>query len=81
MKTNIGHAGAAAEIAGLLKTVLAIEHSEIPPSLNYASANPDSDLKSSGLQVNTTLTPWPTAQGRPAGRGCRRSESAALMRM
>ncbi len=58
VKTNIGHAGGAAGIAGLLKAVLAVENSMIPPSLNYASSNPDMDLESSGVQVNTTLVPW-----------------------
>ena len=62
VKTNIGHAGSAAGIAGLLKAALAIEHSMIPPSLNYASANPEIELKRFGLQVNTTLVPWPVAE-------------------
>ena len=57
VKTNIGHTGGAAGIAGLLKTVLALENAVIPPSLNYTSAA--IDLESLGLQVNTTLTPWP----------------------
>ena len=69
VKTNIGHAAGAAGIAGLLKTVLAIENAEIPPSLNYGSVNPEIDLKSSGLQVNTTLEPWPMAEGRPRRAG------------
>ena len=58
VKTNIGHAGGAAGIAGLLKAVLAIENAVIPPSLNYVSANPEIDLNSLGLQVNTTLRLW-----------------------
>ncbi|OBJ29407.1 type I polyketide synthase [Mycobacterium colombiense] len=57
VKTNIGHAGSAAGIAGLLKAVLAIEHAAIPPSLNYA--DPETELNHLGLQVNTALTPWP----------------------
>jgi acyl transferase domain-containing protein len=59
VKTNIGHTGSAAGIAGLLKAVLAIENGLIPPSLNYDSAAPGNDLKSLGLQVNTALTTWP----------------------
>ncbi|OBK66680.1 type I polyketide synthase [Mycobacterium sp. 1165178.9] len=60
VKTNTGHAGGAAGIAGLLKAVLAIEHGAIPPSLNYA--DPEADLNSLGLQVNTALTPWPPVE-------------------
>ena len=63
VKTNIGHAGSAAGIAGLLKTVLALENAMFPPSLNFTSANPDVDLESLGLRINTTLTPWPAQEG------------------
>jgi acyl transferase domain-containing protein len=68
VKTNIGHAGSAAGIAGLLKAVLAIENAMIPPSLNYANAAPGVDLKGVGLCVTTTLIPWPVQdQPRRAG--------------
>ncbi len=59
VKTNIGHAGGAAGIAGLLKTILALENAMIPPSLNFAGPSPAIDLDGLGLRVNTTLTPWP----------------------
>ena len=68
VKTNIGHAGSAAGIAGLLKAALAIENAMIPPSLNYVSANPEIDLTKLGLQVNTALTPWPVHE-RPRRAG------------
>jgi acyl transferase domain-containing protein len=63
VKTNIGHAGGAAGIAGLLKTVLAIENATIPPSLNYADPGPGIDPENLGLRVNATLTPWPDDRG------------------
>ncbi len=63
VKTNIGHAGGAAGIAGLLKTVLAIENAVIPPSLNYANPGAGIDMDGLGLHVNTTSTPWPAGDG------------------
>ncbi|OBK31697.1 polyketide synthase [Mycobacterium asiaticum] len=56
VKTNIGHTGAAAGVAGLIKTVLAVEHAWIPASLNFERGAVDLDAL--GLLVNTTLTPW-----------------------
>ena len=38
LKTNIGHLDAAAGVAGFIKTVLALEHQQIPPSLNFSQA-------------------------------------------
>jgi acyl transferase domain-containing protein len=63
VKTNIGHTGAAAGVAGLLKGVLAIENAVIPASLNYANPGPGIDLQGEGLRVNTTPTPWPEGDG------------------
>ncbi|HET8843379.1 MAG TPA: polyketide synthase, partial [Ktedonobacteraceae bacterium] len=40
VKTNIGHLDAAAGIAGLLKTVLALQHAQLPPSLHFTQPNP-----------------------------------------
>ncbi|MGP3969014.1 type I polyketide synthase [Streptomyces sp. 6N223] len=59
VKTNVGHLEAAAGIAGLLKTALSIHHRSLPPSLNYATPNPDIPLGELGLRVQTEFGPWP----------------------
>jgi amino acid adenylation domain-containing protein len=68
VKTNIGHLDAAAGIAGLIKTVLALEHGEIPPSLHFTAPNPRMDLASSPFYVSSRLEEW-TADGAPRRAG------------
>ena len=58
VKSNIGHLDAAAGVAGLIKTVMALKHRELPPSLHYQSANPEIDFASSPFYVNASLRPW-----------------------
>jgi phthiocerol/phenolphthiocerol synthesis type-I polyketide synthase E len=68
VKTNIGHLGAAAGVAGLIKTVLALEQRQIPPSLHWQEPNAQIDLAHSPFYVNTALAPWPaSATPRRAG--------------
>ncbi|HKN98995.1 MAG TPA: beta-ketoacyl synthase N-terminal-like domain-containing protein, partial [Pseudonocardiaceae bacterium] len=64
VKTNVGHLDAAAGVAGLVKVVLSLWHGELPPSLNYATPNPDMPLDELNLRVNGTTTAWP-ADGQP----------------
>ncbi|HEV7516493.1 MAG TPA: type I polyketide synthase, partial [Thermoanaerobaculia bacterium] len=68
VKTNIGHLDAAAGIAGLIKTVLALEHQAIPPSLHFSVPNPQIDFATSPFFVNTELRPWPS-DGSPRRAG------------
>lgn len=58
VKTNLGHLSWSAGMAGLLKTVLALEHRQIPASLHFEQANPQIDFAHSPFYVNTALAPW-----------------------
>ncbi|HWX40536.1 MAG TPA: type I polyketide synthase, partial [Blastocatellia bacterium] len=70
VKTNLGHLDAAAGIAGLIKTVLALTHRQIPPSLNFERPNPRIDFGNSPFFVNTCLCDW-EASGAPRCAGVR----------
>ena len=68
VKTNFGHLDAAAGIAGLIKTVLALQHRKIPPSLNFESPNPKIDFENSPFFVNSQLKDW-KSNGTPRRAG------------
>ncbi|HEY2536926.1 MAG TPA: type I polyketide synthase, partial [Solirubrobacteraceae bacterium] len=58
-KTNVGHLEGAAGIVGLIKTILCIEHREIPASLNFREAPPEIPLHELRLRVQQSLDSWP----------------------
>ncbi|MBN3951420.1 MAG: acyltransferase domain-containing protein [Nostoc sp. NMS7] len=68
VKTNIGHLDAAAGVTGLIKTVLALKHKQIPASLHFQQPNPQIDFANSPFYVNTKLSEWDT-NGTPRRAG------------
>jgi acyl transferase domain-containing protein/thioesterase domain-containing protein len=58
VKTNIGHLDAAAGVAGFIKTVLALEHRVLPPSLHFASPNPLLEIEDSPFFVVSEGRAW-----------------------
>jgi acyl transferase domain-containing protein/SAM-dependent methyltransferase/acyl carrier protein len=56
VKTNIGHLEAAAGIAGLIKSALALHHGSWPASLNFESPNPAISLSELRLKVVTSAS-------------------------
>ncbi len=69
VKTNFGHLDEAAGVAGLIKTVLALRHRELPASLHYTRPNPKIDFARSAFAVNASLAPWPAPAGAPRRAG------------
>jgi amino acid adenylation domain-containing protein len=68
IKSNLGHLGTAAGVAGLIKTVLALEHRQIPPSLHFETPSPAIDFAASPFRVVDRLTDWePDRAPRRAG--------------
>lgn len=66
LKSNVGHLDAAAGVAGVIKTVLALEHRELPPTLHFQRMNPEVE-DSSLFRVVTERTPWEGESPRRAG--------------
>ncbi len=68
VKTNFGHLEAAAGIAGLIKTVLALHHRQLPPSLHFSEPNPAIAFDELSLRVQRRHEPW-AANGQPRVAG------------
>ncbi|MBN8907248.1 MAG: type I polyketide synthase, partial [Rhodospirillales bacterium] len=56
VKTNIGHAEAAAGVAGLVKAVLMLRHQAVPPTLHFERLNPHIELGGVPITVPTALS-------------------------
>ncbi|MFV0133847.1 beta-ketoacyl synthase N-terminal-like domain-containing protein [Streptomyces sp. HMX87] len=65
VKSNIGHLGPAAGVAGLIKTLLAMAHEAIPPVANFRTPNPLLRLERTPFRVADRLLEWPRTDTRP----------------
>jgi phthiocerol/phenolphthiocerol synthesis type-I polyketide synthase E len=59
VKSNIGHTGSAAGVAGLIKTVLMLGHGELVPTVHYTRPNPLLELETTPFVVSTRTQRWP----------------------
>ena len=58
VKTNLGHLDSAAGLAGIIKSVLALKHKQIPPSIHFSKPNRNIDFENSPVFVNNELVEW-----------------------
>src|ERR1041384_2874045 len=63
VKSSIGHLDAAAGVAGLIKTVLMLEHGEVAPSLHFEKPNPKTGLEQSPFYVAKEGGAWEAGAG------------------
>ncbi|MDA0822714.1 MAG: beta-ketoacyl synthase N-terminal-like domain-containing protein [Proteobacteria bacterium] len=64
VKGNVGHLDAAAGIAGLIKTILAVYYGKLPRSLYFTSPNDDIDLANSPFYIQQDSAEWLPTDGR-----------------
>ncbi len=60
VKSQIGHAKAAAGVAAMIKVALAIKEKTLPPSINFETPNPNVDWSTTPFKVITKAQPWET---------------------
>jgi acyl transferase domain-containing protein/enoyl-CoA hydratase/carnithine racemase/acyl carrier protein len=58
VKSNIGHCLTAAGVTSFIKTVLALQHKQLPPTIHFERLNPHIRLQDSPFHVNDRLRDW-----------------------
>ena len=69
VKSNIGHLTAAAGVAGLIKTTLALRHRRIPATLHFEAANPEINFEKTPFFVARQTMQWTTKNDTPRRAG------------
>lgn len=67
VKSNIGHLEAAAGIAGVIKTLLMLQHDRVVPSLHHNRLNPNIEVLPGTIAICTQEQVWPAGRARIAG--------------
>lgn len=67
VKANIGHTEIAAGIAGLIKTVLMMQHGTIPAQIALTDMNPHLQMEHGRIEIPRTSLDWETDGPRIAG--------------
>lgn len=69
IKPNIGHANIAAGTAGFIKTVLALQHRQIPPQIHFQTPNTELRLDETPFVISTELRDFASRDGRARRAG------------
>ncbi|MDG4666800.1 type I polyketide synthase [Mycobacterium sp. 236(2023)] len=69
VKSQIGHTKAAAGAAGLIKAVLALQHSTLPGTMKVDRPNPALGLEETPFYVNAQTRPWVRTGDQPRRAG------------